>query len=206
MKKCSKCGIEKAFNCFNKDKSKKDGLRPQCKDCRKEYREQNKEKAKDFYEANKDKIKDYYKQNKDRLLQAQKDFYEANKDKIKEYQKEYQKEYRQTERGKLVYKLKSQKRRTLKRELPNTLTKEEWLETLKHFNHSCANCGSNESPIHIDHFVPLSSGEKGTTVTNCIPLCSRCNCSKGAKHPLEFFSEEKAREIIEYLYTRKPIT
>ena len=36
-KRCSKCKLEKPIIFFNKDKSKKDGLYPICKGCRKEY-------------------------------------------------------------------------------------------------------------------------------------------------------------------------
>ena len=36
-KECTKCGITKLKNCFSKDKSRKDGLRYNCKDCVKAY-------------------------------------------------------------------------------------------------------------------------------------------------------------------------
>jgi hypothetical protein len=42
MKKCTKCGQEKAISEFNKFPHGKDGLRAQCKDCDKEYRKINK--------------------------------------------------------------------------------------------------------------------------------------------------------------------
>lgn len=174
-KRCSKCGQYKDIGEFNRDKNNKDGYRSECKDCRREY-----------YETNKELIAEY-----------KKEYRQANKELIAERDKKYQKE------NKDKVKVIKQRRRARKKSLPNTLTVEQWNQTLNDFNHSCANCGSNETPIHIDHFVPLSSGEKGTTVTNCIPLCSKCNCSKGSKHPLDFFSKEKAREIIDYLYTRK---
>lgn len=48
MKTCSKCKIEKEVTEFNKDKSKIDGLRPDCKSCLKEYRQANKERIKEF--------------------------------------------------------------------------------------------------------------------------------------------------------------
>ena len=35
MKVCSKCKIELNHDCFNVDKTKLDGLRPDCKKCRK---------------------------------------------------------------------------------------------------------------------------------------------------------------------------
>jgi hypothetical protein len=37
MKKCYKCGIEKSYSYFNKNKSKKDGYSDECRDCTKEY-------------------------------------------------------------------------------------------------------------------------------------------------------------------------
>ena len=33
MKKCSKCGVEKEFTEFHKDKAYKDGLKGRCKSC-----------------------------------------------------------------------------------------------------------------------------------------------------------------------------
>jgi predicted GIY-YIG superfamily endonuclease len=43
-KKCTKCGIEKEFDCFHKDSKRKDGHRSQCKSCIAEYYQNNKEK------------------------------------------------------------------------------------------------------------------------------------------------------------------
>ncbi len=40
-KVCHKCGRELPVSEFYKDKTRKDGLRPYCKECRKEYRENN---------------------------------------------------------------------------------------------------------------------------------------------------------------------
>ena len=34
-KKCTKCNINKPLDCFNNDKSKKDGKTSHCKDCKK---------------------------------------------------------------------------------------------------------------------------------------------------------------------------
>lgn len=44
MKKCTRCKLFKKLKEFSKNKSRKDGLRNWCKDCRKSFREENKEK------------------------------------------------------------------------------------------------------------------------------------------------------------------
>ena len=37
IKKCGTCGVKKTTECFGKSKSRKDGLHPKCKECRKKY-------------------------------------------------------------------------------------------------------------------------------------------------------------------------
>lgn len=64
MKVCSICKIEKDLSCFNKNKSKKDGLSTDCRECARkyleEYRSKNKEiltiKNRVFKENNRDLI------------------------------------------------------------------------------------------------------------------------------------------------------
>jgi len=66
MKTCITCNKEKDISEFPKDSSRKDGLRPECKPCKrsrdKEWREKNKEeikeKDKEYYEANAEMIKE----------------------------------------------------------------------------------------------------------------------------------------------------
>ena len=56
MKKCSRCNIEYDYYSFYKDKSSKDGLRSNCKECSKKYREETRDKQKEYREKNKEKI------------------------------------------------------------------------------------------------------------------------------------------------------
>ena len=62
MKRCTKCGIEKAASEFSKNKSNKDGLQPRCKGCVKLHYEANKERYREqkklHYEANKDRYRE----------------------------------------------------------------------------------------------------------------------------------------------------
>ena len=88
-KKCSKCGVEKPATpeFFGRDGSRKDGLYPQCKGCRKLYLEKNKEKIleqrKLYRENNKEKIKErnrfYYENNKEKISEQGKLYRENNK-------------------------------------------------------------------------------------------------------------------------------
>ena len=49
MKRCTRCGETKSVDGFSRDRSKRDGLLPQCKECRHAYREAHREeiRAKD---------------------------------------------------------------------------------------------------------------------------------------------------------------
>jgi len=105
-KVCIKCKVEKEVNQFNKNKSRKDGYHPCCKECRKIDYKNNKEKIsesrkdyqKQYRENNKEKLKQYRENNKEKLKVFNKNYRENNKEKIKEYKKtnkykEYNKNY-----------------------------------------------------------------------------------------------------------------
>lgn len=84
------------------------------------------------------------------------------------------------------------------------LTTDQWKVTLKYFGDGCAVCGEN-SGVHMDHFIPVASGNGDTAVTNVIPLCARHNINKSDKHPLIWLrsesgaSAEIAERILDYL-------
>jgi 5-methylcytosine-specific restriction endonuclease McrA len=52
--------------------------------------------------------------------------------------------------------------------------------------------------LHRDHFVPKSLGGI-SDIGNIVPACPTCNLHKHAKHPKDFLSPEKYRNIIETL-------
>jgi hypothetical protein len=79
----------------------------------KEYYENNLDKIKEYYENNKDKIKEYRESNKDKIKEVKKEYYKTNKDKIKEIKKEWYennkdkiKEYYETNKNKILEKIK----------------------------------------------------------------------------------------------------
>lgn len=81
-KKCYKCKIIKDLSKFGNLKSSKDGLRYDCKDCRKEYNILNRDKKKEYN-------KKYFENNKDNLLKKSKEYREKNSEKIRIQRKEY---------------------------------------------------------------------------------------------------------------------
>lgn len=103
-KVCNNCKIQHNKSKFNKDKSKKDGLSTQCKDCIKIkktlYREKNKEKIrsadKNYRDKNRDRIKikhrasniKYKNKHPDRVREINKKYYRNNKEKYSTYYKQ----------------------------------------------------------------------------------------------------------------------
>lgn len=77
MKQCVKCGETKVLSLFNKEKRGKDGLRRECKQCRRaskrEWYHNNKDKVRDYRLKNIEKYREYHrkwvKKNPDRKLE-----------------------------------------------------------------------------------------------------------------------------------------
>jgi hypothetical protein len=82
MKLCCKCKQQKPATEFGKLKTSPDGLRYDCKHCRKEYRDKNIAKIKE-------KQREYYNANKDTLLAKNAIYRENNRDVINEQRSEY---------------------------------------------------------------------------------------------------------------------
>jgi 5-methylcytosine-specific restriction endonuclease McrA len=76
------------------------------------------------------------------------------------------------------------KRRALKRQGPDPLTREEWTAIQVFFGHRCAYCGQGGLRLTQDHVIPLSRGG-AHTADNVVPACRPCNRRKGTRTPLE---------------------
>lgn len=197
-------------------------------DIHKQYYQNNKEKmdaynktrfgnnkySKEYYEKNKEKIKErmreysnntnYYKNNKERSAK----YYENNKDKVVEYYKlnkgrinVVRKKYIQDHPN--YRKIGKQKRKALERNLPSTLTAEQWEEIKDHFENKCCYCGKI-LPLQQEHFIPLSNGGEYTH-NNIIPSCGACNRSKGVKtfdlwyKNYKGYSKTREKKILSFL-------
>ncbi len=93
------------------------------------------------------------------------------------------------------FKVYTQRRRTQKRQLPDTLTLADWQRCLDYWQDSCAICGrvaSNNLSIAADHWIPLSDPDPanpGTCAGNILPLChgtGGCNNSKKNHEPVNW--------------------
>ncbi len=77
MKHCKKCGQDKDFSSFSKNKNKKDGLQPWCKQCTSEYRKSY-DKKPERKEKNKQRQKDWWDKNRERGNARQRNYRKNN--------------------------------------------------------------------------------------------------------------------------------
>ncbi len=178
LKRCSGCGENKDKNTFHKNKKRKDGLQPFCKECAekydKEYREKNKEKKRAYR-------REYYIKNQKQERANEKKYRLKNKDQIKAYQKKY----RESEEGKKSFKKSNLKYRArIKGATPSNFHA---AEVFQRDGYICQNCRCKTRPdfkntVHpkypnLDHIIPLSKGgDHSMRNTQC--LCRDCNIKK----------------------------
>lgn len=81
-------------------------------------------------------------------------------------------------------------RRARRLGLSGSLTRAEWERALAYFNWRCAVCGMplDAERATLDHWIPLLL-EGGTTAENSVPMCPRCNHSKGGRAPLDWLAD-----------------
>lgn len=205
-KRCNRCSLVKPINEFDKDKSKKDGFRAICKECRvelrrkyyKEHKDEVLKKMREYYDKHKEgKLKyseEYYEKHKEQILKKKKEYREKHRDEIAKKKQEYcerhkeeiakkKKEYSKTLTGKLVRAHVKHKRRLLSKEAESTLTVEQWQKILDMQDNKCNLCGkrfTTKRKETIDHIIPLSEGG-GLTFENVQALCASCNSRKQNK-------------------------
>lgn len=104
-----------------------------------------------------------------------------------------------------------ERRRTRKRNLPNTFTIQDWNRCLDYFYHQCAVCGRQASPtisLTPDHWIALSDkrpDNPGTVASNIVPLCygaGGCNNRKNNSDVHEWLDKEFGTVIAAEIITR----
>jgi transposase-like protein len=157
-KVCTKCGIEKPLDMFNKSNHNSSGHSPRCKQCDKEYREENKERAKEYSKL-------YRKEHEEELRLKKKTYREENI---------------------LLVLVDKRIKKSKELNLPYSPRKElvEHVQNLyKKQNGKCACCGvemvvndeySKDDSMTIDKLVK----EDGYVVDNVNLICFACNTVK----------------------------
>jgi 5-methylcytosine-specific restriction endonuclease McrA len=97
-----------------------------------------------------------------------------------------QRQLRQSEYGRLLGRLRWEKRRARKQLVDETFTKEDAQYIYNQFDNRCYKCGSADK-LRIDHHYPLSKGY-ALTRDNAVLLCNRCNVSKHNHEPEIFYN------------------
>lgn len=156
MKTCSKCGKEKPLDAFPKDKTKKDGRRYSCKECRKAAN-------RSYYQNNAEKLK---AKQRERTAKAR----EIDPNAAREYQRNYRAARKAAEPN--WYRDTAIRKRY-------GITREQYDALLAHQGGVCAGCGASECPsgrsFAVDHDHSHCPGRAGCP--ECIRglLCTGCN-------------------------------
>ena len=197
-KRCSRCETVKPADAFHKMAQSPDGLRPECKECRKAdtkaYCERNAERQRERSAA-------WRRLNPERSRAATADWKARNHQHKLEYDRAYHREHREE---RLVGMREYQKanpqharnqrarRRAQMGATVNCITRSEW-EGLKASYHGlCVYCNDRPETMTLDHLEPLNRGGDHT-VENIVPSCARCNREKSDK------------SLLVYLATRGPV-
>lgn len=124
----------------------------------------------------------YALEHKEARAESGKRFRANHKDELRIYFREYNKKhkcwnrYYHTPTGREKILFSQQLYHSRKRNLPTTLTLEEWEDIKKQFEYKCAYCGQPRK-LTQDHFIPVSKGG-GLTKENIVPACLSCNGRK----------------------------
>ena len=209
-KVCSKCKTTKPLADFNRDRTRKDGLFPQCKDCLKAYREANVEKRRAaqrvWHEVHKEEEHqkrrariaanpEAYKARRKAAYNAEpevrrartKTYADANREKVRATNRAYF----QTPEGREKLRHNMHNRRVAKTGAGNTLTLTT-ADLVRRQGGKCYYCQqrfTKQRKPELEHIVPLSKGGPNSD-DNVVAACRACNGRKHAKDPASY-----AREI-----------
>lgn len=185
MKCCTKCKKFKPLDSFQKDSQKKDGLRSSCKEC-------DKVKKRDYYIKHAKEIIEKTRlwaiNHPDKRREIGKRWKDENLDKAREHgrlwaasHKDENRERERIWRSQNPEKSRDKCRhyRVIRSTAQGGYTKAEWEEKKREYSNCCAYCGSSKK-LTVDHIVPISHSGSNY-ISNIVPACKSCNCSKGNK-------------------------
>ncbi|MER2060879.1 MAG: HNH endonuclease [Niallia sp.] len=182
---------------FRTDKRGIDGYGIRCNDCKPiktQYylnnREKQRNKSSEYFTENKDRLSEvhllYREGKRNELKAATMEWAKYNPSRFKENTKRWQQTHPEViseyNKFRMMHKI-------------HGITKEEWEKCKQYFNYSCAYCGMTEEKAydvyrnklhkeHVDH-------EGNNDISNCIPSCKGCNCSKHTSDMVDWFTGKK---------------
>lgn len=215
MKECCRCGVAKELSLFYKNKRSSDGHAYHCKECHNkttvQWQQKNPERTSEINKAAQIKRREakaqtqkvYYAKNKEYYKRKFREYLEKGnvKNSPRRYDSEKARLYRVNNKEKFRY--YRYKRKSLLRGSIGDVSMIDYETVLTRFNSSCALTGSKD--IHMDHFIPISTGYGYSDNRNIIPLDAKLNLSKQAKNPFEWIKTRddidvnKFNEVVRYL-------
>jgi len=178
-KKCRTCKEWKWIFEYNDSNRGVGGKRAGCRKCRSEY-------MKAWRKLNADHCRNYIQENSAKRRQSTMRWRERNKDWIREYDKIY----RTHNQGKK--KASDARRNARKEKLPDTYSYDDHMKTMKFFGGACALSGTKDD-LHLDHVIPLATGQVGSIFGNIVPLAAKLNTSKRDFNIFEWFEANRQR-------------
>ena len=189
LKKCNTCDKDKELNCFYKDKSKKNGISSQCKECvcinSKKYKQNNleisREKNRNYERKNKDKAKirnkKWYAKNREIAIKKSANWKNENRERYRELSRENVKIKRKTC---LKFLIKDKMRSLLRRCRVNKNDRThnmlgytwELLKKRLECQFTDGMSWSNYGEWHIDHKKPVSAFDLNTPAHIINALCN----------------------------------
>jgi len=149
MKRCCTCKLDKPLDRFGKDRSKKDGLQVQCKDCNKTYRDANKERAAQY-------SKRYHAENFDLVSAHKRKHYETNIESIRENRRAY------FAANRSAFNARFAKRRAAQRQaIPGWADQTKIALAYEEAQFATEFFGV---PFHVDHIIPIKGVFRGKHV------------------------------------------
>jgi hypothetical protein len=195
QKQCTKCREWRDRGEFHKDRTRKDGLTPQCKVCKRLYAKENSVKlvkrALEWNKCNPEKhkqhrkeySKEYYHKNIERFREigrklAKKWYADKGKERNKKSLVAATRKWRASHREKS--RAHDRNRRARKLSNGGTVTAAEWKMICDKYKNKCIVPGCGGTDVTMDHVIPLALGGCHS-VENVQPLCRHHNFSKGTK-------------------------
>lgn len=182
-KVCTSCKGKLPLTEFNKAKKNKDGFFSKCKTCRSKeqfsYRQTDHYKQLNKIYITSPKGKEALKRGADKFRKSVKYKEWWARYNKSEKRKIIQERYHKSGKLNIVWIKHDHKRRDASKQLPMTLTTNEWEEIKKQYKYRCVYCGERK-PLTRDHIIPLTKGG-GYIKENILPACASCNARKGDK-------------------------